>query len=159
LFISVISASSFCGSCSVEASWHSSNQRSVLSCTVTCLPSVQVWAEREAITPRALKVGTTPYGVSPVSCCQELATVLYFVMAGILTAPGRRSGGGSSKTEIMQPRLVVTERVQGIPTMGTCSACPQVTFASSDGPTSDSLQQLQRQFDDHYRTKHDTPGQ
>jgi hypothetical protein len=41
--------------------------------------------------------------------------------------------------------------------MGTCSACPQLTFASSGevGPTSDSLQQLQQQFDDHYRKEHD----
>ena len=76
---------------------------------------------------------------------------------GILTGPCWRFGDGSSRTQIMHPRLVITERVHGTPTMGTCSACPQLTFASNTGPTSDSLQQLQRQFDEHYRTKHDTP--
>lgn len=60
------------------------------------------------------------------------------------------------RLKLMQPRLVITERVQGIPTMGTCSACPQLTFASASSPGafSDSFEQLQQQFDEHYKQKH-----
>jgi len=53
-------------------------------------------------------------------------------------------------------RLVITERLNGIPTMGTCSDCLYVTFTSRDvRSTSDSLEELQREFDEHYREKHD----
>jgi hypothetical protein len=56
----------------------------------------------------------------------------------------------------MQPRLVITERVKGIPTMGTCSACPHLTFACGEvSPTLGNMEELQRQFDEHYRQKHD----
>ena len=60
----------------------------------------------------------------------------------------------------MQPRLVITERIDGVPTMGTCNACLQLTFTSSGevGPPSDSLEQLEQQFDEHYRQEHMGPG-
>jgi hypothetical protein len=56
----------------------------------------------------------------------------------------------------MAPRLVITERVNKLPTMGTCSECLHVTFRVSEegAATSDSLEELQRQFDEHYKKEH-----
>jgi hypothetical protein len=60
--------------------------------------------------------------------------------------------------ETNKPRMLIIERIKGIPVQAACSSCPETTFhagAKTGATAEESERTLQDLFDHHFRTVHE----